>query len=192
MLYIRVLRAESGESEPMENNNEEKVEIKIKPLPSCGVITNSMDALTWTNLVKDFGAVFEKTSSDLKNLDIEMSDNVSLFVQLQLASMYEHIYSCLPQFIKHPEGGHYEDYMEEEDTSEKPDKEEEVVTGLVNKVKKVLEKVKTAISAWETKDSVLLLFTAPGILSALVLLLQLCMKRKMKRYTQELRNRNRS
>ena len=173
----------------MEDNNEEKVEIKIKPLPSCGVVTNAMDAPTWTNLVKDFGAVFEKTSSDLKTLNIEMSDNVSLFVQLQLASMYEQIYSCLPQFIKHPEESHYEDYMEEEDTSEEPDKKEEVVTGLVNKVKKILEKVKTAISAWETKDSVLLVFTAPGILSALVLLLQLCMKRKMKRYTQELRNR---
>jgi hypothetical protein len=192
MLYIRVLKAESGEGDPMESNNEEKVEIKVKPLPSCGVVTNSMDAPTWTNLVKDFGKVFEKTSSDLKNLDVEMNDNVSLFVQLQLASMYEQIYSCLPQFIKHPEGGHYEDYMEDEDTSEKPDKEEEVVTGLINKVKKVLEKVKTAISAWETKDSVLLLFTTPGILSALVLLLQLCLKRRMKKYSQELRNRNRS
>ena len=189
MWCIRVLKAESGDSDPMENNNEENVEIKIKPLPSCGVITNSMDGPTWTNLVKDFGAVFEKTTNDLKALDVEMSDNISLFVQLQLASVYEQIYSCLPQFIEHPEGSQCEDYMEEEDTSEEPDKKEEVVTGLVNKVKKILEKVKTAISAWETKDSVLLVFTAPGILSALVLLLQLCMKRKIKRYTQELRNR---
>ena len=75
---------------------------------------------------------------------------------------------------------------------EKPDKEEEVVTGLVDKVKKVLEKIKIAIGAWETKDSVLLLFTAPGILAALVLLLQICLKRKMKSYSQELRNRNRT
>ena len=67
---------------------------------------------------------------------------------------------------------------------------------LGHKVKKLVEKVKKAISIeyanWETKDSVLLLFTAPGILSALVLLLQICLKRRVKKYSQELRNRNRS
>ena len=176
----------------MESNSEEKMEIKIKPLPSCGVVTTSMDAHTWDNLVKDFGKTFEKISGELKNLNMGINDNVSVFVQLQLASMYEQIYSCLPQFINHPEGGNYEDYTGDEDTSEKPDKEEEVVTGLVDKVKKVLEKIKIAIGAWETKDSVLLLFTAPGILAALVLLLQICLKRKMKSYSQELRTRNRT
>ena len=129
ILHMKVLKAESGEGDPMENNNEEKVEIKVKPLPSCGVVTTSMDAHTWTNLVKDFGKTFEKISGDLKSLDVGINDNVRLFVQLQLASMYEQIYSCLPQFINHPEGGYYEDYMGDENTSKKPDKEEGVVMG---------------------------------------------------------------
>ena len=192
ILHMRVIRADSGEGDPMESNSEEKMEIKIKPLPSCGVVTTSMDAHTWDDLVKDFGKTFEKISSELKNLNISINDNVSVFIQLQLTSMFEKIYSCLPQFINHPEGGNYEDYPEDGDTSEKLDKEEEVVTGLVDKVKKVLEKIKIAIGAWETKDSVLLLFTAPGILAALVLLLQICLKRKMKSYSQELRTRNRT
>ena len=193
-----MIKAESGEGEdnPMEDNNGDSVEIKERPLPSCGVVASSMDAPTWTNLAEGLGETFEKTAGALKNLEVEIDPKVSLFVQLQLASMYEQIYSCLPQFINHPEGGYYEDYTGDEVVSEKPDKDEEVVTGLINKVKLLVEKVKKAISIeyanWETKDSVLLLFTAPGILSALVLLLQICLKRRVEKYRQELRNRNRS
>ena len=195
ILYVRMIKAESGEGDPMEDNNGDGVEIKERPLPSCGVVASSMDAPTWTNLAKGLGETFEKTSGTLKNLQVEIDPKVSLFVQLQLASVFEQIFSCLPQFISHPEGSYYEDYMGDEVVSEKPAKDDKVVTGLINKVKLLMEKVKKAIRVgyenWETKDSIILLFTTPGLFSAVILLLKLCLKNKVKKYSQELQDRRR-
>ena len=196
ILFVRMIKTESGEGEvnPIEDNNEDNVKIKDRPFPNCGVVTSSGELPTWTDLLKGVEKTFKKTANSLKSLQGDVDPTISLFIELQLASLFEQIFSCLPQFISHPEGS-YEDYMEDEVVSEKPAKDDEVVTFLINKVKLVMEKVKKAIRAgyenWETKDSILLLFTTPGLLSAVILLLKICLKNKVKKYSQELQDRNR-
>ena len=104
---------------------------------------------------------YTKTASSLKDIQGDEDPTISLFTQLQLSTLFEQVFACLPQYISQPDPEeHYDDYMEDKGGNEEHEMDDsKVVTGLVDKVKQLIAKMKgifkTGYDNWETKDSII-------------------------------------
>ena len=186
----------------VKNDNDDDsdgVKVKSVPFPKCEATTSVGELPTWAGLIEQLHKAHLATTDSLEQAQGSIDPKVAIFSQMTAETVFEQVFACLPQFVSQPNPEeHYDDYAPLDESGGKEEHEvndSEVMTGLVEKVKKLMTRMKEifkkSYDSWEQKDSFLLVCSAPGVFSALVLVLQLCMKSGVKRYTSELRDRER-
>ena len=203
-MCVTIIVANSGDNEEITVDDNDDLKMKLRdlnmkikdlPFPTCEATTS-----TWGGILKHWSKVFTTNSESLTAIQGAIDPKITSFMQIVSSELLSQVFACLPQFVSPDPEEHFDDYapLEEDGDTHKEHEvdNDKVVTGLVDKVKKLMTKMKEifkrSYDAWEQKDSFILLCTVPGLLSAVILGLQICMKKGVKRYSRELQERTRN
>ena len=164
VLCVIIIKTDSGGGEvttvkPDNDDASDDWKVKDRPFPKCEAVASSGGLPTWMDLLKNVEKAYSKTADSLKDIQGDIDPKLRVYTQLQVSTLFEQVFACLPQYISQPEE-HYDDYMEDKGGNEEHEMDDsKVVTGLVDKVKQLIAKMKgifkTGYDNWETKDSII-------------------------------------
>ena len=203
-MCVTIIVANSGDNEEITvddiavNDNDKLKDLKMKiedvPFPTCEATTS-----TWDGVLRHWSEVFKTNAESLTAVQGVIDPKITVFTQIISAELLRQVFACLPQFVSPDQEENFDDYVPLEadgDTNKEHEVDNDTVVTIVDKVKKLMSKMKEIFKknydAWEQKDSFILLCTVPGLLSAVILGLQICMKKGVKRYSRELQERTRN